>query len=561
MSTVKRTVLVLGITVLGMLAISALHRVEAAGLTEDDFVPLATQGFLRAVDGSHPEGSRRNSYIWSMRWWHDKLYVGTLRDAICLFGAGGGVVTPGYETVCPPPGTFLTPEQRAEIWEYTPGGSAGADGTWQRVFQAPLLLSTLFPTDQLVNLMQLMNGGQPPDAGQFDNILQVIAQLPREFGYRGMTTCDAGGQENLYVANLGIVGGRILYSPDGTTFTAASTLGLDLLNDAGYRALLCWNERLWTSPSGVLEINSFTPPISISLDADIAFNKVLLTNSNPSSPSSPWESIVDVANDPQLGDANNLGIWGLEVFRGALYIGVTNRTTGFEIWRADGASCNRPPGLCELAWEKIIDNGGGLPVPEDPPISTNARIFQFKEFNGYLYFTAAETAFPTFGPAELGRIGPDGRWDLIVGAARDASTMAADPNFNCQRQDDVCLPLSGRGPSFGPDPFTRGSALYFWQLEVHDGFLYLGTAESQGLDSRCVSPVAGFDLWRSPNGIDWSQVFDDGLGNPCNYGARNMASTPLGLFLGTANPFTIEDGTGPSGGTGGAEVWLGIGGE
>src|SRR4029453_5559782 len=137
MSTAKRIVLVLGIAVFGMLAISALHRVEAQ-LNEDDFVSLATQGFMRAVDGDHPEGSRRNSYIWSMRWWHDILYVGTLRDAICLFGTGG-VLAPGYETVCPPPGVFLTPEQRAEIWAYTPGGREGTHGTWQRVFQSPLV--------------------------------------------------------------------------------------------------------------------------------------------------------------------------------------------------------------------------------------------------------------------------------------------------------------------------------------------------------------------------------------------------------------------------------------
>jgi hypothetical protein len=220
MSTVKRTGLVLGLTLLGMLALSALHRVEAAGLNADDFVSLATQGFLEAVDGPHPEGSRRNSYIWSMQWWHDKLYVGTLRDAICLFGAGGGNLPPGYDTVCPPPGTFLTPEQRAEIWAYTPGGAAGARGTWQRVFQAPLLLSTLneqLPDDQLMNVMQLMNGGETPNAGQFANLLPVLAQTPREFGYRHMTTCDAGGQENLYVATLGVEG-QILYSPDGTTF-------------------------------------------------------------------------------------------------------------------------------------------------------------------------------------------------------------------------------------------------------------------------------------------------------------------------------------------------------
>lgn len=62
MSTTKRMVLVIGIAVFGLLAISALHRVEAQ-LNQEDFVSLATQGFLTAVDGDHPEGSRRNSYI------------------------------------------------------------------------------------------------------------------------------------------------------------------------------------------------------------------------------------------------------------------------------------------------------------------------------------------------------------------------------------------------------------------------------------------------------------------------------------------------------------------
>src|SRR5262245_20672129 len=122
MSTTKRIFLVISITFLCILAISGLYRVDAAELEQEDFVPLATQGFLTAVDGTHPEGSRRNSYIWSMRWWNDKLYVGTLRDALCLFGTANlpPDVQPAYAAICPPPGTFLTPEQRAEIWEYTP---------------------------------------------------------------------------------------------------------------------------------------------------------------------------------------------------------------------------------------------------------------------------------------------------------------------------------------------------------------------------------------------------------------------------------------------------------
>ena len=87
MRILKRIALVVIITLLNVLAISDLSRVAALELNgNEDFVPLATQGFLTAVDGAHPEGSRRNSYMWSMRWWNDKLYVGTVRDVLCWRG-------------------------------------------------------------------------------------------------------------------------------------------------------------------------------------------------------------------------------------------------------------------------------------------------------------------------------------------------------------------------------------------------------------------------------------------------------------------------------------------
>ena len=65
----------------------------------------------------------------------------------------------------------------------------------------------------------------------------------------------------------------------------------------------------------------------------------------------------------------------------------------------------------------------------------------------------------------------------------------------------------------------------------------------------------GFHLWGSDDGITWSLVSDDGFGNRFNQGVRKLESSPLGLFVGTANPFTLEEGA--NGGTGGGEVWLG----
>ena len=220
MNITNRILLVLSIT--SILAVSALHQVVAGELNEEDFVPLATQGFLTAVDGPHPEGSRRNSYVWSMRWWNDKLYVGTARDFICIVTEGLGVDPQGFDFDCPPPGT-LTPDQRAEIWQYTPGGQRGIQGTWRRVFQSPLLLSEL---SQDIDLTQIPNLDQLPD----------LTQIPRDVGYRSMVDCDAGGEHLLYTASFGI-GGRLLYTPDGTTFQRASVLGLNLLNNLGYRAV------------------------------------------------------------------------------------------------------------------------------------------------------------------------------------------------------------------------------------------------------------------------------------------------------------------------------------
>jgi hypothetical protein len=482
-----------------------------------------------------------------MRWWNDKLYVGTARDFICIVTEGLGVDPQGFDFDCPPPGT-LTPDQRAEIWQYTPGGQRGIQGTWRRVFQSPLLLSEL---SQDIDLTQIPNLDQLPD----------LTQIPRDVGYRSMVDCDAGGEHLLYTASFGI-GGRLLYTPDGTTFQRASVLGLNLLNNLGYRAVACWKGRLWISPAGSLSITGSPPDVSVNIVPDNAFRPVLLVNDNPSSRASLWHEVLDVASDPQLGNAGNVGIYSMAVFDNSLYLGVANQTTGYELWKADGTNCDRPPRPCVLTWEKLIDNGGGRPVPQGET-ANSARIFDFAVFNNHLYWGASESALFKLTTAELSRIGRDDRWDLIVGEPRDANAMAAFPNFNCQLQGSLCVPQSGRAPGFGPDPVTPGVAAYIWSLERHGGFLYATTFDPFSFEPGVGVP--GFDLWRSSNGTEWSTVLNNGFGNACNYGGRNMTSSPLGLFVGTANPFTTEDGTNnnfcPEGDTGGLEVWIGVGGQ
>ena len=67
---------------------------------------------------------------------------------------------------------------------------------------------------------------------------------------------------------------------------------------------------------------------------------------------------------------------------------------------------------------------------------------------------------------------------------------------------------------------------------------------------RAVSPLsalthAGGDLYKSPDGVHWTPVFTQGLGDPYNYGVRTMVSVGDDLFLGMANPFD------------GLEIWRG----
>src|SRR3546814_6692987 len=52
-----------------------------------------------------------------------------------------------------------------------------------------------------------------------------------------------------------------------------------------------------------------------------------------------------------------------------------------------------------------------------------------------------------------------------------------------------------------------------------------------------LAETGGFSLWRTDDGVHWEPVTRDGFGNKFNWGGRTFASTPHGLFVGTANPF------------------------
>ena len=99
---------------------------------------------------------------------------------------------------------------------------------------------------------------------------------------------------------------------------------------------------------------------------------------------------------------------------------------------------------------------------------------------------------------------------------------------------------------------------YCWSMEVYNNKLYLGTFDAsvflrylndytgplpsqlQQLEPIPCHPADlafGANLWQSSDGINWSPIALDGLGDEDNYGFRTMQVFDNKLTIGTSNPF------------------------
>jgi hypothetical protein len=221
----------------------------------------------------------------------------------------------------------------------------------------------------------------------------------------------------------------------------------------------------------------------------------------------------------------------------------------------------------------VEDAGRRTPVPLDARARRRRRTLQV--FKGALYvgtgiLNGGYHRSAGVGPAaaELLRVWPDDSWELLVGDPRTSA-------------EGIRYPLSGYAAGF--DLLFNG---YLWRMCVHDGWLYAGTfcwanclpyllldawpedvlalVRRWGID-RLVRDHGGCELWRSADGEHWAPVTRSGFGNCYNWGVRNLASTPQGLFVGTANPFGPMIAQRQPDGRwqyvpnprGGCEVWLG----
>jgi SAM-dependent methyltransferase len=451
-----------------------------------------------------------------MTWFKDHLYVGTTRANIHLvwFRMGENVKRfQAWPVELPSKPWDL--DLRAQIWRYNPKTE-----NWQKVFISPMIMGK-------------------------DGF-----EVPMSIGFRGMTSFQGQSDPSpaLYIPTWSSSKGPgpvLLRSVDGTTFEQVSKPGLGDPMASTLRSIVSFKGKLFISPTGTAR-GQFS--------GNVPDKPLILVGTDPLK--GRWQ----LACEPHLGDRTNLGIFDMATFNGHLYAGTFNATGGCQVWKTDAEG--DPP----YKWIKVLSDGGYRG-------NKNEATTHMVEFNGKLYvgtgLIAGYDRVRNIGPAspELFCLYPDDSWQLIVGEPR-------------LTPEGMKVPLSGWGPGFNSP--TVG---YFWRLCVHEGWFYLGTYDSivwmpyihsgewpdflSELFGRAsiddiVRKRAGFDLWRSRDGVYWVPVTRNGFGNPCNYGVRTMASTPYGLFIGAANPFAPTMAirrlsgwhyeTNPSGGL---EIWLG----
>lgn len=339
-----------------------------------------------------------------------------------------------------------------------------------------------------------------PETMHWDMVYRSPADVPipgspgkftaRDIGYRGMTVFG----NTLYVAGTsarsmfdGMPPPRLLMSTDGTTFTPVPQDPGTFLGDLPVQS----NERAADrSFRSILEYDGRFFMTCV----DLKGAGVLLESSDPSVGNNSFRQV----------SPPNMNVFQSVVFNGFLYLGIGGE---------DGYAVVKTKAVGDpYTYVQVVGEGGYKPFGQSQWVVSMA------EYKGSLYVG-------TDRPTELIRIHKNDTWDLIAGWPRRAPAKWKAPK-------------SGKGQGLG-NIFTG----HFWRMVVHNGQLYLGTWDrSTEYHSirwlpQSIKEEMGFDLYTTTDGVEWYRITRTGLGDKFNYGCRTLASTPWGLFLGTANPY------------------------
>ncbi|HEX2953247.1 MAG TPA: hypothetical protein VHR47_04600 [Bacillota bacterium] len=468
---------------------------------------------INGFDVDNPDNAMQNSYAWSMGELGDYLYVGTGRNLAYQMYQGLQMAFG-----LPIPSIFI-PERmnmNPEIWRYKKDGSE----PWRKVYQTP------------------------PDLG-----LSGLRYMIRYTTPTGETALYAGsfktGQPGVY----------LFKTEDGLNWRP---LNPAIMSGNSTRSIVNHQGKLYMSV--------------IKSDQDMS-GAYLYESEDPERDG--WRQI-DLDGTP--GQNPSGGITTMLSYNSRLYLAVAS-PDGFELWRSIGTVPAKDQ------WKLVVDRGAGDAANQVP---LTIGLFKDRIYVGTAIISGVASIDPNRRFSlpkgfDLVRVNRDDQWEVVIGGPPIIPTQPTTGT----RSD----PLSGQPSGFG-NLFNA----YCWQLRPYREQLYLGTFDMgvsyppllQSLADKYQSQIPynlqnygnlleayikflyrdnglfqmlpwgqfggnflqkftesfGFDLWRSTEGLIWTPVSLDGLGNPYNYGARNLYVTDENrLYLGTANPFQ------------GCEVW------
>lgn len=510
-----------------------------------------------APDGLAPGGDRENSYAWCMETLGqpdgEHLWVGSNRNLLYLVLRGANLTDAQIDAAfqgtvgIPAGGSVPDQDYGGRIFRRRLDGRRA----WEVAYRSPLFPPAL-----------------PPGATQ--------ARVPLDAGYRGMQRfAGADGRDPaLYVVTFGSALGytRVLKFP--RTFKPGDEPE-EVLRVGGaqsLRAIAVHDRKLCVGTLDGSIWCSGAPPAQAPVSA-------IPAPPGERTATAGWERIVAPGGYPGGGLAPGQGVWQFVSYNGWLYAFIGNPLVvgdedsgGFLVFKGR-------PAAGGWEWRAIVGNGGPYPKGVGNRLNAAAGPYLFK---GRVYVGTffdvpglamqrggATELIANWTPAQVYRFGTDDRWEMVVG----------DPNPTFPRR----VGNFGAGffnPSplqqiFLPPPYDNANLSltpYVWWMAAYGGRLYATTfdmrvflehldaaglaalgvadptivAQLETLKSAIASfnfDRAGFDLWSTGDGANWSPVTSTGFGDPFNYGGRTLKATRRGLFIGTANPFF------------GAEVW------
>jgi hypothetical protein len=434
--------------------------------------------------GSEGLGNPRSRVAQSMAYFQDALYLGVTHPR----GAG--------------------PDDRARILRYDP-----RQAVWKTVFISPLTES-----DSRAFARDVLRQRAPRQSS--------ADAVPLYRGFHGVTVFQGRSDPApaLYVSTICHWGVDLLRSLDGEHFEAVPLTGLDTRLLLSFRTLLGYGRKLFIAPTGAVNEQEF--------DRNFSGDPTIYVTDDP------LNGVWQPAMEPGFGDPGNRTITALASFANQLYAATGNPERGFQLWKTSARG--KPP----YRWQSVLRDGAGR-------YNLNALAPALTVFQDALYVA---TGLPGLGydsandvgpaAAELLRVYPDDRWELVVGEPRFSPT-------------GLKVPFAVQGPGF--DDFYNS---VFWCMTTHYGSLYIGTLHWEVFECALMDqPLqGGFQLWASDNGDQWQAVATAGFGDPFHAGIRTLLSTPVGLFVGSSQEISRRrQRQGPirAVGSDGCAVWLG----